>query len=34
VLDGSGNTMMSVSTNNQEALVRINFSTATITVYQ
>ena len=34
VLDGSGNTVMQVSTNNQSVLIRVNFSTSTITVYQ
>lgn len=34
VLDGGGNTAMQVSTNNRTVLVRVNFSTGTITVYQ
>ena len=34
VLDGSDNVLMSVSTDNQSVLVRVNFATSTITVYQ
>ena len=34
VLDGSGNTVMQVSTDNRSVLARINFSNGTITVYQ
>jgi len=34
VLDANGNTMMSASSSNQSVLVRVNFSTATITVFQ
>lgn len=34
ILDSNNNEQMSVSTDNRTVLVRVNFSTATITVYQ